>query len=161
MFISMWDLIGPLETSFSLPEPKPQFFDCQEALELCNPWGDFEACSLQILKNMGGKILGYNSCPCSIFLDLKSQIGKFAFRDSMVKGDWTLECPEICTRMLKYQQCDVRNGLTDAIWRGDRQGDGLTDAIRRRDRTLSGMGLQMPFGSVDRLRDSLARNLYI
>ena len=63
-------------------------------------WGDFEACSLQILKNMGGKILGYNSCPCSIFLDLRMQIGWRVFRNPKVEDDWTLECPEICAHML-------------------------------------------------------------
>ena len=51
------------------------------------PLGNFEACSLKILKNMGGKILGYNSCPCSIFLDLRMQIGCSAFRDLKVEDD--------------------------------------------------------------------------
>ena len=40
----------------------------------------------------------------------------------------------------------VGNGLTDAIWRDGGQEDGLIDAIWICDRTLSGMGLQMPFG---------------
>ena len=49
---------------------------------------------------MGGQILGYNSCPCSIFLDLRMQIGWRAFRNPKVEDDWTLECPEICAHML-------------------------------------------------------------
>ena len=69
--------------------------------------------------------MGYNSCPCSIFLNLKSQIGRFAFRDSKVKEDWTLECPEICTR----QNVAEGMGLKMSF------GDG---------RTLLKMGLKMP-----------------
>ena len=57
--------------------------------------------SWQIFENMGGKILGYNSCPCSIFLDLRMYIGLCAFRDSKVEDDWTLECPEICTHIVE------------------------------------------------------------
>ena len=52
------------------------------------------------LKNMGGQILGYNSCPCSIFLDLRMQIGWRAFRNPRVEDDWTLECPEICAHIV-------------------------------------------------------------
>src|SRR4051812_19925270 len=43
-----------------------------------------------------GQILGYDSCPCSIFLNLKSQIGTSAYRDLKVEDDWTLKYPEIC-----------------------------------------------------------------
>ena len=42
---------------------------------------------VKTLKNIGGKILGYNSCPCSIFLDLRMQIGLRAFRDPKVEDD--------------------------------------------------------------------------
>src|SRR4051812_32417257 len=44
----------------------------------------------------GGKILGYDSCPCSIFLNLKNQVGTSAYRDLKVEDDWTLKCPKIC-----------------------------------------------------------------
>ena len=60
----------------------------------------------------------------------------FAFRNSRVKGDWTLECPK------KFALGDVLvegmglrmpfgDGLKDAIWKCDRvlSGDGLRDAI--------------------------------
>ena len=58
-----------------------------------------------------------------------------------MEDDWTLECPEICTRIIEYRQCDSGNGLTYAIW-NLLKGDGLKDAICR---------------SVYRIRDSLAR----
>src|SRR3954468_5101232 len=45
---------------------------------------------------MQRQILGYDSCPCSIFLNLKSQIGTSAYHDLKVEDDWTLKCPEIC-----------------------------------------------------------------
>src|SRR3954469_23600504 len=44
----------------------------------------------------GGQILGYDSCPCTIFLNLKNQIGTSAYRDLKVEDDWTLKCPKIC-----------------------------------------------------------------
>ena len=40
-----------------------------------------------VLRNMGGKILGYNSFPCSIFLNLRVLIGFRAFRDPKVEDD--------------------------------------------------------------------------
>ena len=55
---------------------------------------------VNFLENMGGQILGYNSCPCSIFLDLRMQIGGRAFRNLKVEDDWTLECPEICAHIV-------------------------------------------------------------
>ena len=64
-----------------------------------------------------------------------------AFRDLKVEDDWTLECPEICTRMKWYLSCDIGNGLIDAIWKS-MTGYGLKDAIRR---------------NFDRIRDSFAR----
>ena len=67
-----------------------------------------------VLSKMRGKILGYNNCPCSIFLNLKSKIGGSAIRDLRMEDDWTLGCPKICTRRLNG------NGLIDAIWRNDR-----------------------------------------
>ena len=81
------------------------------------------------LDKMRGKSLGYNSFPCSIFLNLKSKIGEFAFRDSKVKEDWTLECPEICTR----QNVNEGMGLKMPF------GDG---------RILLEMGLEMPSKTV-------------
>ncbi|CAI8595590.1 unnamed protein product [Vicia faba] len=51
-----------------------------------------------------------------VFLVYTVRLASSAIRDSKVEDDWTLECPEICTR-----RCDDRrNGLKDAIWRGDR-----------------------------------------
>ena len=67
--------------------------------------------SWNVLRNMGGQILGYNSCPCSIFLDLRMQIGWRAFRNPRVEDDWTLECPEICAHIVVWRG----NGLIDAI----------------------------------------------
>ena len=72
----------------------------QETVELHNPWGLLWPWLWQFLMNMGGQILGYNSCPCSIFLDLRMQIGWRAFRNPRVEDDWTLECPEICAHIV-------------------------------------------------------------
>ena len=34
---------------------------------------------VKTMKNMGGQILGYNSCPCSIFLNLIRKYGTLSF----------------------------------------------------------------------------------
>ena len=85
---------------------------------------------------MGGQILGYNSCPCSIFLDLRMQIGWRSFRNPRVEDDWTLECPEICAHIVAVMMREwAYKCHLDVAWIGwwayrchldvDRIGDSL------------------------------------
>src|SRR3954470_15627851 len=57
---------------------------------------EYRRCNEDPLIEYRGQILGYDSCPCSIFLNLESQIGTSAYRDLKVEDDWTLKCPKIC-----------------------------------------------------------------
>ena len=46
-----------------------------------------EGLNEHIMCKMGGKILGYNSCPYLIFLNLRIYIGLSTFRDPKVEDD--------------------------------------------------------------------------
>ena len=85
-------------------------FDMEGLENILRPWRVYEAFLVlpllgnleqiedlngNVLSKMRGKILGYNSFPCSIFLNLRMQIGFRAFRNPKVEVD----CPEICTRL--------------------------------------------------------------